>query len=68
MGKSFYLTQSPSQLRNASQVFSDLINAAAVSYGLTVPQAASYQTLNDSYVAAFLLADAPETHAASLQK
>jgi hypothetical protein len=61
MGQSFYLTQNYGQLRNASQTFSDLINAAAVSYGLTVPQAASYQTLNDDYVAKFLLADAPET-------
>jgi hypothetical protein len=42
-------------------VFSDLIVAGAVSYGLTVPMATAYQTLNDSYVAAFVLADAPET-------
>src|SRR5688500_15241557 len=61
MGKSFYLTQSPSQLQAASQSFSDLINAAAVSYGLTVPQAASYQTLNDTFSAAYFLAKAPET-------
>src|SRR5688572_24778343 len=61
MGKSFYLTSSYSQLRNASQVFSDLINAAATSYGLNALQAAAYQTLNDSYSAKFVLADAPET-------
>ena len=39
MGKSFYLTSSYIKLRNASQVFSDLINAGAISYGLTMPQA-----------------------------
>lgn len=61
MGKSFFLTQNYSQLRNASQVFCDLIVAAPTSYGLTAPLAASYQTLNNSYVAKFLLADAPET-------
>ena len=61
MGKSFYLTPSYSKLRNASQMFSDLINAGAVSYGLTMPHAAAYKALNDSYFAKFLLADAPET-------
>ncbi len=61
MGQSFYLTRNYSQLRNASQTFSDLINAGAVSYGLTMPQAVAYKALNDSFVAKFLLADAPET-------
>lgn len=61
MGKSFYLTHSYSQLRNASQVFSDLINISATTYGLTTSQATSYKTLNDSYVAKFLLAEAPAT-------
>jgi hypothetical protein len=61
MGRSFYLTHSYSQLRNASQTFSDLINAAATSYGLTMPQAVAYKALNDSYSAKFVLADAPET-------
>ena len=60
MGQSFYLTRNYSQLRNASQTFSDLINAGATSYGLTMLQATSYKTLNDSYVAKFLLADAPQ--------
>ena len=61
MGKSFYYTQSYSQLCNASQVFSDLINAAAVSYGLTVAQAADYKTLHDDYKAKFMLTEAPAT-------
>src|SRR6476620_2714104 len=61
MGKSFYLTNRYGDLRNASQVFSDLINAAATSYGITMPQAVAYKALNDSFVAKFLLADAPET-------
>lgn len=61
MGKSFYVTQSYSQLRNASQTFSDLIDATPTSYGLTTSQATAYKTLNDDYVAKFLLADAPET-------
>jgi hypothetical protein len=61
MGKSFYLTQSYSSLRDASQVFSDLINAGATTYGLTTLQATSYQTLNDDYVAKYVLATAPET-------
>ncbi len=60
-GKGFYYTQSYSRLRNASQTFSDLINAGAVSYGLTMPLAVAYKALNDSFVAKFLLADAPET-------
>ena len=60
MGQSFYLTRNYSQLRNASQTFSDLINAGAVSYGLTMPLAVAYKALNDSFVAKFLLADAPK--------
>jgi len=61
MGKSFYLTGSYAQLRTASQVFSDLINASAPTYGLTIAQAASYQTLNDDFSLKFQLAEAPET-------
>jgi hypothetical protein len=61
MGKSFYCTRSYDQLRNGSQVFSDLINAGATSYGLTTLQATSYQTLHDDYVTKFLLAEAPAT-------
>ncbi|MGB7157164.1 MAG: hypothetical protein WBD40_03795 [Tepidisphaeraceae bacterium] len=61
MGRSFYHAKSYAQLRDGSQAFSDLINAAAPSYGLTTLQAASYQTLNDDYAAKYLLAEAPQT-------
>src|SRR5688572_11971847 len=60
MGRSFYFG-TPAQLYTSSQTFSDLINAAATSYGLTSAQALSYQTLNDDYRAKFQLAEAPET-------
>ena len=60
MGRSFYYG-TPAQLYTGSQVFSDLINAAATSYGLTTAQALSYQTLNDDYRAKFELSEAPET-------
>ncbi len=60
MGRSFYFG-TPAQLYTSSQTFSDLINAAATSYGLTSAQALSYQTLNDDYRAKFVLSQAPET-------
>ncbi len=60
MGKSFYYG-TDAQLYTGSQTFSDLINAAATTYGLTVAQAASYQTLNDSFAASYMLSQAPET-------
>ena len=61
MGKSFYLAKSYAQLRDGSQTFSDLINAAAASFGLTTLQAVSYKTVNDDYTAKFLVALAPQT-------
>jgi hypothetical protein len=61
MGQSFFLTRNYSQLRNASQTFSDLISATPLVYGLSAPLALEYKNLNDDYVAKFLLADAPET-------
>jgi hypothetical protein len=61
MGKSFYLAKSYAELRDRSQVFSDLINSAPASFGLSTLQAVSYKTLNDDYAAKFLLALAPET-------
>ena len=60
MGRSFYFG-TLAQLYTGSQTFSDLINAAATSYGLTTAQALSYQTLNDDFAAKYLLAQAPET-------
>ena len=61
MGLSFYLLRKCGELRDRSQSFSDLINASAESYGLTSEQAVSYRSLNDSYVASYVLSEAPET-------
>jgi hypothetical protein len=61
MGKSFYLTRKYPPARTASQTFSDLINATPLAFGLSAPIALAYKTLNDDYVAKFLLAAAPET-------
>jgi hypothetical protein len=43
MGKSFYLAKSYAELRDRSQVFSDLINSAPASFGLSTLQAVSYK-------------------------
>ena len=61
MGNSFFDTQKYDQLRNGSQVFSDLISADAAAYGLTAPLALEYKNLNDDYAEKFMLAEAPET-------
>jgi hypothetical protein len=61
MSHSFYITRKYGVLRTASQAFSDLINSAAESYGLTVLQAADYRALNDDYAEKFQISVAPET-------
>jgi hypothetical protein len=61
MGRSFFDTRKFDELRNGSQVFSDLISVTPTTYGLTAPLALEYKTLNDDYDAKFLIADAPET-------
>jgi hypothetical protein len=60
MGRSFYLG-SDAELYNGTKVFSDLINAAATTYGLTTAQATSYKTLSDDFVAKQDIATAPAT-------
>ena len=66
MGKSFYLAKSYAQLRDGSQAFSDSINVAPSSFGLSTLQAVSYKTLNDDFAAKFMLALAPETRTKSM--
>jgi hypothetical protein len=61
MGHSFYITRKYVVLRTASQAFSDKINSAAASYGLTDLQAADYRALNDDYAEKFQLSEAPAT-------
>jgi hypothetical protein len=61
MGRSFFDTRSYNDLRNGSQVFSDLISGSPITYGLTAPLALEYKTLNDDYDAKFLIAEATET-------
>ena len=60
MGRSFYYG-TDAQLFSGSAAFATKITAAPTSYGLTAPLAAAYQTLNDSYAAAYLAALDPET-------
>ena len=61
MGLSFYITRKYVVLRTASQAFSDKINSAAASYGLTDLQAEDYRALNDDYAVKFQIAAAPGT-------
>jgi hypothetical protein len=60
MGRSFYLG-TLAELYTGTKVFSDLINAAATTYGLTTAQATAYKALSDDYVAKYDLSVAPET-------
>lgn len=61
MGRSFYLSKSYADLYAGSNTFNNLIATGYASYGLTQPQAQSYDALNDTFAAAFLLAQAPQT-------
>ena len=61
MGSSFYRARTNDALRTGSQVFSDLINAGPVPYGLTVLQGSDYEALNDDFAAKLLISEAPTT-------
>ena len=60
MGRSFYLG-TIAQLYTGTQTFATLIVASPTSYGLSASIAAAYKTLSDSYVAKYILSEAPET-------
>jgi hypothetical protein len=58
MSRSFYYG-TDAQLKDGSATFTTLIVANPTSYGLVAGQATSYQTLNASFAAAYILAKAP---------
>lgn len=59
MSRSFYFGNY-AELQAGSQNFATKISSAPVSYGLSAPQAAAYQTLNDLYSDAYFAAVDPE--------
>src|SRR4051812_11157926 len=67
MGKSFFFG-TDAQLYTGSNSFTDKIVLAPTSYGLSAPQAAAYQTLNDIYSGCYLAALDPETRTKSKVK
>lgn len=60
MATSFF-TGTEAELYAGTEVFSAAINLAPTSYGLTAPEATSYNTLSDDYRSAYLTAITPAT-------
>lgn len=60
-----YLPAREGDLLNWSRNFSDQLNVAPESLGVTVAQAAQYAALNDAYAAAYMAATNPSTNSKS---
>ena len=60
MSRSFF-TGTDAQLYNGTKIFDAAITASPTTYGLSAPQAASYHTLSQNYVAAYEAIQDPST-------
>lgn len=61
MGTSFFRSKTLADLQAGSQKFSDMIATGYASYGLTLPMATEYATLNDNFSNYYFLAKADAT-------